>query len=70
MFKRIKFVLGCCIGFWGAGLWELAGLEDNYADLKWYGKIGYNVMMTGLNIAGISLETIEECFGLVDARQK
>lgn len=45
----------------GAKLWKIGGYPtENYDELKWYGKLGYNLMITGFDMTGITMEKIVE----------
>ncbi len=71
MLKRIKLILGRSIAYAGAALCDLGTNDtentDKYDDLKWYGKLGYHIMVFGWEHAGFPIKKLNEA---VDAYLK
>lgn len=64
--NHMKKIVGRCIAFIGACLWENGGWtgDERYKDLKVTGKLGYNMFCTGLKMMGITLDDIENMTNL------
>lgn len=59
--------LGFIIAKIGGYFWTKGGFwneSNQYDDLKWYGKLGYNTFCTGLKISGITREDLERVSNL------
>ena len=57
----MKKFIGKCIAAIGAHLWQNGGWtgDECYEDLKWTGKLGYNMFCKGLDMMGITPEELE-----------
>ena len=67
MFKLTRYYLGMLLVKPGAKLWEIGGYpSENYEDLKWYGKLGYNLMITGFDVAGLTMKDLELLLDIYD----
>ena len=55
-------IIGCVISKVGAKLWENGGWtgEEQYKDLKWTGKLGYNLFVVGLKLIGITPDDLNK----------
>ena len=64
--NHMKKIVGRCIAFIGACLWENGGWTgyECYKDLKVTGKLGYNMFCTGLKMMGTTFDDIENMTNL------
>ena len=61
----MKKIFGFIIARLGACLWEKGGFwneSNRYEDLTVFGKLGYNLFIKGLHIAGVEPEDLEVMF--------
>lgn len=57
----IKFIFGKTIATCGAVLWQRGGWTgaESYSDLTMFGKLGYNMMLSGMKLMGITSEELK-----------